>query len=91
VYAFERNEAAKLSPAQEKVLGANRRAAKFFDAQAPWYRRTAIHWVISAKREETREKRLLQLVADSAAGRWIAPLTSPRGTRRRSQATREPT
>jgi len=31
-------------------------AAAFFDAQPPWYRRTAIHWVISAKRDETRER-----------------------------------
>ncbi len=79
VYSFERNEAAKLTPEHEKVLRANRRAAAFFDAQAPWYRRTAIHWVISAKREETRARRLAQLVKDSAAGRTIPPLTRPKG------------
>jgi uncharacterized protein YdeI (YjbR/CyaY-like superfamily) len=77
VYSFERNEAAKLTPSQEKKLRANRKAAAFFDAQPPWYRRTAIHWVISAKREETRERRLAQLIADSAAGRTIGPLTRP--------------
>jgi uncharacterized protein YdeI (YjbR/CyaY-like superfamily) len=32
-------------------------AAAFFDAQAPWYRRTAIHWVMSAKREEAAADR----------------------------------
>src|SRR5262249_32942816 len=63
VYSFERKEAAKLSAAQEKTLRANRRAAAFFDAQPPWYQRTATHWVISAKREETRERRLRQLIA----------------------------
>jgi uncharacterized protein YdeI (YjbR/CyaY-like superfamily) len=78
IYAFERNEAAQLTPAQEKKLRANKEAATFFDAQAPWYRRTATHWVISAKREETRERRLAQLIADSAAGRTIGPLTRPR-------------
>jgi uncharacterized protein YdeI (YjbR/CyaY-like superfamily) len=57
------------------VLRANRKAAAFFDAQAPWYRRTAIHWVISAKREETRVRRLAQLVADCAAGKKIKQLT----------------
>ena len=77
VYSFERNETAKLSPAHEKVLRANAKAAAFFDAQAPWYRRTAIHWVISAKREETRQRRLQKLIADSAAGRSIAPLVRP--------------
>lgn len=77
VYSFERNEAAKLTPAQDKALRANREAAAFFDAQAPWYRRAAIHWVISAKQEGTRERRLAQLIADSAAGRSIAPLRRP--------------
>jgi uncharacterized protein YdeI (YjbR/CyaY-like superfamily) len=74
VYSFERNLAAKLSAAHEKALRANRRAAAFFDAQPPWWRRAATHWVISAKREETRDRRLAQLILDSAAGRSIPPL-----------------
>ena len=77
VYSFERNESAKFTEAQEATLRANRRAAAFFDAQPPWYRRTATHWVISAKRDETRERRLAQLITDSAAGRSIGPLTRP--------------
>ncbi len=77
VYSFERSEAAKFTPEQEIRLRKNAKAARFFDAQAPWYRRTAIHWVISAKREETRERRLAQLIADSAAGKTIGPLTRP--------------
>ena len=83
VYSFERNRTAQLEPAQERALYANRKAAAFFDAQAPWYRRTAIHWVISAKREETRERRLKQLITDSAAGRTIGPLTRPGQASRR--------
>ena len=77
IYSFERNEVAKLTPEQERTLRANRKAAAFFDTQPPWYRRTAIHWVISAKREETRERRLSQLTADSAAGQTIKPLARP--------------
>jgi uncharacterized protein YdeI (YjbR/CyaY-like superfamily) len=77
VYSFERNRAAKLTPEQERALRKNRKAVAFFEAQAPWYRRTAIHWVISAKREETRERRLKQLIADSEAKRTIGPLTRP--------------
>ena len=73
-YAFERTSAAQFAPEHEKKLRANRKAAAFFDAQAPWYRRTVTHWVVSAKRPETREKRLAQLIADSAAGRRIGPL-----------------
>ena len=77
VYSFERAEPAKLTPAQDKRLRANRKAAKFFDAQPPGYQRTALHWVVSAKREETRERRLAQLIEDSAQGRRLAHLVSP--------------
>lgn len=82
IYSFERNEAAKLTALQEKTLRANRKAAAFFDAQPPWYRRTATHWIISAKREETRDRRLAQLIADSAAGKTIGPLTRPVAAKR---------
>lgn len=82
VYSFERNEVAVLPAAFEKRLRANGKAAAFFDAQPPWYRRSATHWIISAKREETRERRLSQLIADSAAGRTIGPLTRPVSERR---------
>ena len=77
IYAFERNEAAKLTRAQEKLLRANRKAATFFDAQPPGYRKTVTHWVISAKQEKTRERRLQRLIADSAAGRRIGLLARP--------------
>jgi uncharacterized protein YdeI (YjbR/CyaY-like superfamily) len=77
VYSSERTSAARLTAAEEKTLRRNRKAHTFFEAQAPWYRRSAIHWVISAKREDTRARRLAQLIADSAARRTIAPLTRP--------------
>jgi uncharacterized protein YdeI (YjbR/CyaY-like superfamily) len=77
VYSFERHRAAKLTRQQEKRLRANRKAAAFFDAQPPGYRRIALHWVVSAKREETRERRLSQLIADSEGGRRIPQLARP--------------
>jgi uncharacterized protein YdeI (YjbR/CyaY-like superfamily) len=73
VYAFE-NEHTELPPEYEERLRADEAAAAYFDAKAPWYRRTAVHWVMSAKREETRERRLAQLIEDSAAGADIKPL-----------------
>jgi uncharacterized protein YdeI (YjbR/CyaY-like superfamily) len=81
VYSFERAEAAVLSDEHAALLRKNRKAAAFFEAQPPWYQRAAIHWVISAKREETSERRLSQLIADSAAGRTIGPLTRPSGAK----------
>lgn len=75
VYSFERKTEAKLTREAERKLRANKRAAAFFDERPPWYRRAAMHWVISAKREETRQRRLDRLIEDSAAGRTIPPLT----------------
>jgi uncharacterized protein YdeI (YjbR/CyaY-like superfamily) len=74
VYSFERPDEAQLSPDQERRFKADAAAWKWFQGQPPWYRRTATHWVVSAKREQTRERRLAQLIADSAAGRKIRPL-----------------
>ena len=47
-------------------------AWQYWEAQPAHYRRGSAHWVMSAKREETRQKRLTTLIADSETGRWIA-------------------
>jgi uncharacterized protein YdeI (YjbR/CyaY-like superfamily) len=73
VYSFEREHGA-LPHEYEAELRANEAAARYFDQKPPWYRRTAAHWVLSAKREETRRRRLAQLIEDSANGLDIKPL-----------------
>ncbi len=78
VYSFERKEEAKLEPDTLRRFEKNAKAWKWFEGQAPWYRRTAFHWVVSAKKAETRGRRFEQLLEDSANGRRIAPLTSPK-------------
>jgi uncharacterized protein YdeI (YjbR/CyaY-like superfamily) len=75
--SFERRTPARLSPADEKKLRANAKAAAFFYGRPPWYRRAALHWVVSAKREETQARRLDQLIRDSARGKTVPPLTRP--------------
>jgi uncharacterized protein YdeI (YjbR/CyaY-like superfamily) len=77
VYSHERRQAPKLEPEQETRFKADAGAWDWFQAQAPSYRRAALHWVTSAKRPETRERRLVTLIADSAAGRTVKPLTRP--------------
>jgi len=62
----------------ERQFRSNKKAGDFFEAQPPGYRKTATHWVVSAKREETRRKRLATLIEDSEHGRTIRPLTRPR-------------
>src|SRR5262249_22936382 len=92
VYSFERHQGAKLSRADAARFRGNARAFAFFEGRPPWYRRTALHWVVSAKREETRQRRLDQLIADSAAGQTIGPLgrLARKPTSRASQKGRRP-
>lgn len=75
IYAYEQRDEAKLDSAAEKEFRANKKAWAFFSDQAPSYRRTATHWVIRAKKEETRRRRLRTLIEDSAAGRTLRHLT----------------
>jgi uncharacterized protein YdeI (YjbR/CyaY-like superfamily) len=73
VYSFER-ENATLPEDYEERLRSSPAAVEYFDARTPWYRRTATHWVMSAKREQTRLRRLAQLIEDSEAGQDVKPL-----------------
>jgi uncharacterized protein YdeI (YjbR/CyaY-like superfamily) len=77
IYSHERRRAAAFEPEQERAFKADERAWAWFRDQAPSYRRAATHWVISAKKPETRERRLQRLIEDSAAGRTVPPLTRP--------------
>lgn len=65
VYAYE-NELKKFSDEFEKRFKANEMSWKFFEAQANWYKKQMINWVMTAKQEATREKRLEKLIAESA-------------------------
>ena len=72
IYSFERTKPAKLPPAMKKVFMANKRAWKFFQSQPPGYRALVTNWIITAKQETTRDRRLATLMKDSAEGRRIA-------------------
>jgi uncharacterized protein YdeI (YjbR/CyaY-like superfamily) len=74
IYAYEQRKTAALDPAAERQFRANAKAWKNFQAQPPWYRTTATWLVVSAKRPETRQKRLEILIADSEAQRRIREL-----------------
>lgn len=69
IYAYEAGQ--QLSDAQRAQLLADPGAAAFWAIATASYRKVAENWVVTAKREETREKRLLQLIDDSAHGRLI--------------------
>jgi uncharacterized protein YdeI (YjbR/CyaY-like superfamily) len=73
VYSFESRNV-ELAPAYARRFRANRSAWSYFESQAPWYRRTSVFWVMSAKQDETRERRLGVLIDCSARGTPIPQL-----------------
>lgn len=79
IYSFE-NAPRQLDAAAGRRFRANKKAWEYFKAQAPWYQRTAIWWIVNGKKAETREKRLAQLIKDSASERRLAHLSRPAKT-----------
>lgn len=70
IYAYEQRRA-QLEEPYSAVLRKNEAAFRFFEAQPPGYRKLMSWRILSAKREETRLKRLEQLIAASALGRRL--------------------
>jgi uncharacterized protein YdeI (YjbR/CyaY-like superfamily) len=77
VYSFEQ-ETIALGRAYEQRFRADPAAWMFFKDQPPSYRKAVTWWVLSAKKEETRLRRLDVLIVDSANGRRIRQMTRPR-------------
>jgi uncharacterized protein YdeI (YjbR/CyaY-like superfamily) len=76
VYSYEQRTVDLPEPYASQ-LRANAEAHAFFESRPASYRKAAMWWVVSAKREETRQRRLATLIEDSAHGRTIPPLTRP--------------
>ena len=75
IYSYEQRGDTLPDP-YATTLSENKAAWDFFQAQRPSYRKVAGWWVVSAKREETRLKRLKELVEASAQGRLISSIPS---------------
>ena len=71
IYAYENRKSAVLGRAAEKRFRSRPKAWEFFQNQPASYCQTLIWWVVSAKKEETRQHRLEKLIAESGAGRRI--------------------
>jgi uncharacterized protein YdeI (YjbR/CyaY-like superfamily) len=72
-YSFESKPTALARPYKSQ-LAANARAHAYFKNQPPWYQRTSSFWVMSAKQDATRQRRLAQLIECCARQRPIGPL-----------------
>ncbi len=70
IYSYEQRTDTLPAP-YEKFLRKNTAAWEFFSAQSPSYRKMVGWWVVSAKKEETRLKRLERLIMESEQGRRI--------------------
>ncbi len=70
IYSFERDDHA-FTPEHAALLAANPDAQRWWDAATMTYRRIAMNWVATAKQQATRDRRMAQLIEDSAAGRLI--------------------
>ncbi|TDG00235.1 YdeI/OmpD-associated family protein [Paenibacillus piri] len=75
IYAHEQKGAAELDEAYERQFRANPKAWAFFQTQAAWYRKTAIWKIVSAKKEETKLRRLAELIEYSEQGRPVPSLS----------------
>ncbi len=74
LYSFER-ATVEFTPQQKREFKVNKKAWAFFQSMPPSYQKPATWWVISARKEETRTKRLQTLIDDSEHGRKIKPLS----------------
>lgn len=73
IYSYEKRPASLDEP-YATAFRKRKKAWDYFESQAPWYKRAATWYVLSAKREETRLSRLATLIEDSANQRWLAGL-----------------
>lgn len=67
IYSYE-NEEVDFPSGLKKHFKANKKAWDYFQSLAPSYRKPSTNWVMSAKQETTKLKRLTELIADSQAG-----------------------
>jgi uncharacterized protein YdeI (YjbR/CyaY-like superfamily) len=72
IYAHERSDVPALSDAEREHFQRDAAAWAYFEAAPPGYRKVVLHWITKAKREDTRSKRLAQLMQACAEGKRLA-------------------
>src|SRR4030095_2217364 len=76
LYSIEQKNL-KLPPALERTFRSNKKSWENFNNMVPSYKKPAIWLIINAKQEETRQRRLEELIRDSEAGRKVKQLRRP--------------
>jgi uncharacterized protein YdeI (YjbR/CyaY-like superfamily) len=91
IYSYESLGSVEFPPEYAARLAADAAASAFLEVATATYKKLARHWVMSAKQEATRDKRMAQLLEDSAAGRLIPSQrygNQPRWVERAAEAAR---
>lgn len=70
IYSYEQRQTALENP-YSGMLKKNKAAWNFFQAQPPSYRKMIAWWIVSAKKEETRLRRIERLITESAKGKRL--------------------
>jgi uncharacterized protein YdeI (YjbR/CyaY-like superfamily) len=71
IYTYETLKVSLLPENMESRFRLNEAAWDYFQSQAPSYRKVTIRWIVSARQEDTRIKRLDELISSCEAGEWI--------------------
>lgn len=77
IYAYEQRDQIELSEPETQAFQANPTAWDYFQSRPSSYRKAALWWVVSPKKEETRARRVATLIEDSANGRMIKQFVRP--------------
>ena len=80
VYAYEQADEGMLDAGSERLFRANKKAWDHFLSRAPYYRKATIRWVMSAKKDDTRRRRLATLIACEAKGGPIPMMARGKGS-----------
>ena len=71
LYSYEKPLAA-LEAVETRLFRKNKKAWNYWEAQPPGYRKLVLNWITTARKPDTRAKRLATLIEDSEAERRIA-------------------
>lgn len=80
IYSYETTDDVDLAPEYVARLAASPAAREWFESRSSSYQRSVRRWVMSAKQQTTRDRRMAQLIADSEAGRLVKPFRYGRNT-----------
>ena len=75
LFCLPENPPLEFSSEFKKIFKTNKKAWLYYQSETPTYRKVTTRWVMSAKQDSTRTRRLKELIYDSAAGKKIKAMS----------------